>query len=626
MELTNRQQEILKILQQTSDYMNSSFLADVLGISMRTVKSDIYAMNQELYTIGCVIESKPGQGYRLLGVIDKSDVEDNRTLPLNFKERFLYVIRKLLVIDYHVKIEDLADELAISRNTMRNVMKEVRCHLKSYDLKLVSRTNYGLLIEGSETNKRLAISEYFFHFNMEENESLLKDRFTGAEKEELLQLLHDICNKYHIDLSRVSMENLVIHLMILVRRVRFYNYTVYKDVDLALQDSLERKVASEIVRGLEAKYHFVLPIGEIIYVAQHLRCKRILNENKLTFEQEKKLKDCLYVMLSEIDNNFQLNLSEDRELYQYLYLHIPQMVERLCYHMTIRNPLVEENKRRYLFATKVTHSACAIIERFYHVTMCKDEFGYLLLYFNLAIMKWEENRKMKIGFLGGGGRSEVLMYTREMETILNPLKYEIQTITDLKEAKKLDLLVSSYPVDVACPLYLIRQDSFAKGLLKRVRELPLQKIAFDTYFKKENMVFDIEAETQDEVLKKFSKILYDKNMIQEIPKEHDGFLIDELGNEIVHLQDSYRIVRKNVCFIATLKHSVLFGERPAKILILTKTKRDHDKDLFELCKVISRFVNKPEFVNRFYRDKDFDQFYKELLEMGKQDDSFYTHR
>ena len=79
MELTNRQQEILKILQQTSDYMNSSFLADVLGISMRTVKSDIYAMNQELYTIGCVIESKPGQGYRLLGVIDKSDVEDNRT-------------------------------------------------------------------------------------------------------------------------------------------------------------------------------------------------------------------------------------------------------------------------------------------------------------------------------------------------------------------------------------------------------------------------------------------------------------------------------------------------------------------------------------------------------------------
>ena len=34
--------------------------------------------------------------------------------------------------------------------------------------------------------------------------------------------------------------------------------------------------------------------------------------------------------------------------------------------MSIRNPLVFDNKRRYLFATKVTHSACAVISNYYH--------------------------------------------------------------------------------------------------------------------------------------------------------------------------------------------------------------------------------------------------------------------
>ena len=64
------------------------------------------------------------------------------------------------------------------------------------------------------------------------------------------------------------------------------------------------------------------------------------------------------------------------------YTHLDvykRQVLRLRTHLIVRHPLLFENLRRYLFATKVAHSASGIIEKLFGVRMDNNEFAYLVL-------------------------------------------------------------------------------------------------------------------------------------------------------------------------------------------------------------------------------------------------------
>ncbi|MTE25099.1 HTH domain-containing protein, partial [Microbacterium sp. ZXX196] len=55
--------------------------------------------------------------------------------------RVHYIINRLLLTDKNLKLEDLADELFISKSTIQNDLKEVKELLKSYDLKVEKTGN-----------------------------------------------------------------------------------------------------------------------------------------------------------------------------------------------------------------------------------------------------------------------------------------------------------------------------------------------------------------------------------------------------------------------------------------------------------------------------------------------------
>ena len=108
-----------------------------------------------------------------------------------------------------------------------------------------------------------------------------------------------------------------------------YNFVkVSEDIISEWQNRIEFKAAFQIISQIEGLYNFMMPIGESVYVAQHIRSKRIIDNNILSVEQEEKLKNCLNIIVEEIDDNFGLNLKNDDQWYGYMYLHIPLMLER----------------------------------------------------------------------------------------------------------------------------------------------------------------------------------------------------------------------------------------------------------------------------------------------------------
>lgn len=386
------------------------------------------------------------------------------------------------------------------------------------------------------------------------------------------------------------------------------------------QNTVEYRASDALVKKLEELFHCMLPIGEIIYYAMHFQSKRISDISQLHLKEKKKLEECIHIILEEVKNNFELDLNQDKEFYQYLYVHIPQMIQRLKNHMIIRNPLVYENLRRYLFATKVTHSAVAVIEQMYEVQVDINEFGYLLLYFNMAIIKFEHQKKTRIGFVSGRGRPESIMYFNEIQECFSKDKYKVISIDkemlhDI-DTLSIDILVTTYTLKeiINVPIYLIHNDIYLDEIREAMNQLQYHNLNFHKYFKEKYFISDLTGQTKEEVLKNLYRLFYAQKYVNKIPDKNTYFKDDELGNGIVHFQDLHRIIREEMCFIAILKHPVLWNKEIVRVLIITKTKRDGDRDLSVICRLISRWANNAEHIEHLITTRSFTKFLEDLKE------------
>lgn len=619
------------------DVITSKQLSLICGISIRTVKSYIQELNVFLAPYNIQIHSQSGKGYWIektayvrklvLSLCEHKAMTKDEEIPKFNYERINYLIKKLLVVDYHIKLEDLMDEIYVSRSTLTHDLKEVRKRLGNYRLKVVSYANYGIILEGNEIDKRLCICEYFFHYHQKANykldsENIFHSGRNKGEYEQIVSAIREVCRRYAMQISDFSLNNMAIHVSIAMRRCTFYDYVkVEKQVVERFTDTLEFKAAKDLCRYLEKQFHCMLPIGETIYYAMHFQSKRIRDENFLQTAELQKLRKCIGIIYAEVKNNFDVQLDCDTSLYSYLLMHIPQMIQRLNNHMVIRNPLVYDNLRRYLFATKVTHSAVAVIEQMYEVDVDINEFGFLLLYFNMAILRQEHQKKMQIRFVSGRGRPEAIMYYNEIQEAFSNTSYQVEILDkeDLSHHQEpLDLLITTFTLDHPSdvPVYLIHNDMYLDEIRETLNHLPYRHFPIHLYFRKEYSCFHLPGTSKETVLQHMYELFLKRGYLTRMPSISDGFKADELGNGIVHFQDLHRQLHQGMCFIAVLKHPVLWEREVVRVCILIKTKQEGDKDLPVLCRLISHWANQVEKVERLIAKQDYALFLEDIQEVS----------
>ena len=111
-----------------------------------------------------------GKGYRLVVREDRLfrqflqshiGAPDHR-VPMTPEERASHIIRRLLLSDGYLKLEDLADEIYVSKSTLQNDLKLVKHRLAKYDIRLISRPHYGLKVSGREMKLRFCMADTLF--------------------------------------------------------------------------------------------------------------------------------------------------------------------------------------------------------------------------------------------------------------------------------------------------------------------------------------------------------------------------------------------------------------------------------------------------------------------------------
>ncbi len=165
----HRHRQIIYHLISNSKSLTSQEIAEKVGASQRTIKSDMLVLRDLLKPLGANLESRKGIGYSLT-VVERDvffpfyeQLIYSRMLVGTYITdriaRFIYIARTLIASDVPIKIDDISDEMYLSRSSIKQEMKSIYSFFNSYHLEIESTTGKGLKVVGDESNKRLAMVE-----------------------------------------------------------------------------------------------------------------------------------------------------------------------------------------------------------------------------------------------------------------------------------------------------------------------------------------------------------------------------------------------------------------------------------------------------------------------------------
>ena len=144
-----------RLIDHKNEFVTSKDLASELSLSDRTVRNYLQDLKVLVEKNGGEILAKQGQGYQLRivhkMVFDLFLSHENLVDPFyrnasefsEVEDRQKYILNKLLLEDRVIVIDDLAEELFISRSSLAKDIQEIKEKLQEYSLVIVSKHGKG---------------------------------------------------------------------------------------------------------------------------------------------------------------------------------------------------------------------------------------------------------------------------------------------------------------------------------------------------------------------------------------------------------------------------------------------------------------------------------------------------
>lgn len=390
--INKRSKCIFNILKNSKNGTTGSYLSQQLGVSSRTIRSDIKLLQEALMPYGVEIVSSPGKGYRFENfenlIVVEHDLFKSDTNNLeNSNERVNYIICRLLentFSDTVVTQSDLADEMFISLSTLKSHLNEVKSILERYDLKIVQYKNKGIKISGDEIKLRYCISE---HLNIHDINMFYQKIFSNINLLSLDKIIKKVLSEKNLQLPDDAKENLCIHTAIAIQRAKL-NKSVSYPASIAnrIESTFEYTVAKEIVEQILVMIKIDLSYAEVYYIAQCLLASKKIFDIGET-KDKAHVKNLVNIILKEIHEKLSIDFTNDEFLLDGLTLHLNIALTRVHFQMNIRNELLETIKNDYPLAFQMGVIAGKVVEKYDKIKINENEIGYIALHFGAAISR-----------------------------------------------------------------------------------------------------------------------------------------------------------------------------------------------------------------------------------------------
>lgn len=262
--------KILYFIFTSNQAVTGEKLANIINVSLKTLRKNIKEINQILLDKGVQIKSKTGVGY-YIEINDDSlfepfknelvnDYMAKRLYADSQRNRANYIVRSLLSDDKKKTLFDLSEAIYYSDSSINKDMKIVKGILKKSKLKLSYNNRDGYAVKGNETNIRYCLiygyKIYYLNNALEKNpEQSFENLFDLSLKDQLFELIDTIMfeNQYHF--SKKHYIDLVLWILLSISRRKktpLINYT-NKDIKLVIKHP-SYKITNQIYYEVEKKF------------------------------------------------------------------------------------------------------------------------------------------------------------------------------------------------------------------------------------------------------------------------------------------------------------------------------------------------------------------------------------
>lgn len=624
--LTNRQIEILLTLVNTNEPVAAEWIAKKLGLSDRTIRNEFKLIQQKSNSFGISVKSIRGKGYQL-ETFDH-DLFHKKFSKLGKKEqkvdffeqinRVIYMLKRFLRERDFIKLESFEDEMYVSKTTIQNDLKLVRDILKKYNLELVNRPYYGTRVEGDEYMKRLCMSNYILNRN--NDLSVEGFSFQVADKdlyEKILEILITKVNEFQMEMSDISVTNLATHITIACKRIKEGFVIEKTNNQLQSKYLFEKVVAHEIIRKVESLIGLNFPDSEIEYIIVHLLGTKLLQKEELTeysdFDEVGSIVDC---MLERLLTELQLDFRGDKEFIQALTLHIRPAMNRLRFGLNIRNPFLNEIKRKYptAFDGAVTASKC--IKEYLSTDVDEHEIAYIAIHISVAIERMktiDKTVKRVIIVCSSGIGSAKLLYYR----LKNIFKHELEIVDTISYYKlsdynlsSIDFIISTIPInrDLRVPVQVINT-FLEEEDIQNIQKHIIKHQEKDQSFLDHSRIFIHEdLGSKQAVIEFMCQELYKQGLVpkdyQYLVLEREALAPTSFGNLVAIPHPLTPVTDETFWTVCTLKRPIHWHQNQmVQFVCLLNVKKDSQGDLDQMYKKLIAVIENKAIVQKLIKSQ-----------------------
>ena len=610
------------------EYHTARELAARLNVSEKTVRVRLKELNDIVISHGAIIASKSNMGYRL--TVDDYDCFNQFALsgnkgnkvsrPTTSNERITFILAFLLNRHGYIKLDDLCEQCYVSRNTMTADLKKVEYILHIHNLVLERRPNYGVIIDGSEFNKRVCIANNLIKRNDFMNADGKKEEKLKAIGNIVLSVLHK--NEYRI--SEVSLENLISHIFIASYRSK-HEQSV--DIDgnriaqLVKPDVLE--ATKEIALRTQEELQTLMPESEQFYIALHMGAKLSsgsYNHPGVNIVISRKIDELTWRMLEIVHKSFNIDFMDNLELRMSLNQHMVPLDIRMQYGIPLSNPLLHEIKKEYAFAYTMAATACIALSEHYVTNIPEDEIAYFAILFELALEKKDkkiDKKNIIVVCVSGKGTTQLFMYKykqafgKYIENIYECTAWELDSFDFA--GHNIEYIFTTIPINIDVPVPVFEVNLFLenKDIITCSEIFEASSNAFlHRYYLPELFLTDIVAENKEEAL---SLLCRHTEKYFPLP---DGFLDAVMKREVLGQTDFGNLIaiphpfqvmtKESFVTVGILQQPIWWGHNEVQVIFLISISSEEDTEIGRFYQLTTKLLFDGEALQQLLKDQRFE--------------------
>lgn len=337
-------------------------------------------------------------------------------------------------------IDDIAEDLFLSKSVVNNKINEIKNVLEDYRVNIRGTQNVGLRIEGNELEVRKVLIELF-------NRQYSSHTLPGS----IYAILNETKRQYNLD--NATFERLITATKVVLSRIENgYEISQKVQIDDSVFESKDFIALSEIRDYLIQHYSVKFPNLEILQIVFQIIGRRAsLLDEFISEDDQSTLNRIIQQTIDDID--FYYTIKIDDELFSTdIQLHIKYLINRLIFDIRIQNDFIDEVENKYPFAYELSKVLATNIEKEIKIKVPLNELGFLSIYFSVYLQQLEQKFKEihSVAFITNQGLSSVKLMKIQLQKIFgNQIMIDVINENELNhfQIDNYDLIVSTIKIN-----------------------------------------------------------------------------------------------------------------------------------------------------------------------------------